>query len=258
MNRTIDLSQFENGKKFDGSYVKELNRLHIRLHALQQMHIAHKSKALIIVEGWHGAGKGEVIQLFSSFLDPCYMQVHLVGAPSTEEQDKHFLWRFWNKLPGGSEIIVLDNSYYGRVLRKRVEGICSPVEWRRAYDEINEFEAQQADIGTNIIKLFLHITPERQDAVLKERLADETRCWSVTEAAFTQRGQRDIYLEALGDMFDQTNNRWAPWCVIDANNQKAGHIAILRHIVAQLEARLPKEFPTVNPEVKKLAKRAFR
>ena len=33
-----------------------------------------------------------------------------------------------------------DRTWYGRVLVERVEGFASPIEWQRAYDEINRFE----------------------------------------------------------------------------------------------------------------------
>src|SRR3546814_20815869 len=69
---------------------------------------------------------------------------------------------------GSQDINVFDRSWYGRVLVERVENLCGEAEWRRAYDEINEFEAQQIDSGTNIVKLFVHTTQQEQD----ERLAE--------------------------------------------------------------------------------------
>ena len=53
------------------------------------------------------------------------------------------------------------------MLVERVEGFASEAEWRRAYDEINEFEAQLAADGCTIVKLFFHITTETQDARLR-------------------------------------------------------------------------------------------
>ena len=62
----------------------------------------------------------------------------------TEEKARHYLWRFWTRLPRAGEIAIFDRSWYGRVLVERVEGFATEAEWRRAYDEINEFEAQQS------------------------------------------------------------------------------------------------------------------
>jgi polyphosphate kinase 2 (PPK2 family) len=65
---------------------------------------------------------------------------------------------------GKGEAAIFDRSWYGRVLVERVEGFAAPAEWGRAYDEINEFEAQLAADGATIVKLFFHITQETQDA----------------------------------------------------------------------------------------------
>ena len=143
------------------------------------------------------------------------------------------------------------------MLVERVEGFCSEAEWRRGYDEINEFESRQGEIGTKIIKLFLHVTQQTQDKVLTERLDDPSKRWKVTVEDFRNREKRDDYLDAMQDMFKRTDTHWAPWTVIDGNNQKAARIAVLQHVVKELEASVPLEFPEVAPEIAELATKAF-
>src|SRR3546814_6904833 len=89
----------------------------------------------------------------------------------------HFLWRFWKRLPGNREISVFDRSWYGRVLVERVEGYASEAEWRKGYDEINEFEAQLTGSATHLVKLFIHITQEEQDERFAARLDDPWKRW---------------------------------------------------------------------------------
>lgn len=251
---TIDLSNFESGKKYGGSYEKDLKELQERLSKLQSLHILHKAKTLIVVEGWDAAGKGGAIKRMTSPLDPRYYQVFPISAPTPEEKDKHFLWRFWNKLPGKREISIWDRSHYGRVLVERVEGFCSETEWRRGFDEINEFESRQGEIGTKIIKIFLHVTQATQDKILTERLEDPSKRWKVTSEDFRNREKRDAYLDALADMFKRTNTHWAPWTVIDGNSQKAARIAVLKHVIREMEANLPQDYPETDPEILALAK----
>lgn len=254
MSMAIDLSDYESGKKYDGHYDDDLKALQNRLAELQSLHILHKARTLIVLEGWDAAGKGGAIKRLTATLDPRYYQVYPISAPSPEEKDKHFLWRFWSKLPGSQEISIWDRSHYGRVLVERVEGFCSETEWRRGYDEINEFESRQGEIGTRIIKLFLHVTQETQDKVLTERLDDPAKRWKVTPEDFRNREKRADYLAAMKDMFKRTNTHWAPWTVIDGNNQKAARIAVLRHVVSELEAGLPQKFPETDTEILELAK----
>jgi AMP-polyphosphate phosphotransferase len=250
----IDLSDFESGTKYDGDYDESLKSLQDRLAVQQSLHILHNARTLIVFEGWDAAGKGGAIKRLTATLDPRYYQVYSVSAPTVEEKDKHFLWRFWNKLPGKQEISIWDRSHYGRVLVERVEGFCSEAEWRRGYDEINEFESRQGEIGTKIIKIFLHVTQETQDRVLTERLSDPSKRWKVTAEDFRNRSKRDAYLDAMKDMFKRTDTHWAPWTVIDGNNQKAARIAVLSHVVKELEASVPQEFPEVDAGILALAK----
>ena len=254
---SIDLSKFEAGKIYDGVYDQDLKSLQDRLSELQALHILHEARTLIIFEGWDAAGKGGAIKRMTSSLDPRFYQVFPISAPTSEEKDKHFLWRFWNKLPGKQEISIWNRSHYGRVLVKRVEGFCTEAEWRRGYDEINEFESRQGEIGTKIIKIFLHVTAEKQDKVLIERLDDPTKRWKVTAEDFRNREKRDEYLDALKDMFKRTHTHWAPWTVVDGNNQKAARIAVLSHVIAELEKSVPQEFPEADPAIVALAQRTI-
>src|SRR3546814_12684526 len=117
---------------------------------------------------------------------------------------------FWHKLRCSQDINVFDRSWYGRVLVERVENLCSEAEWRRAYDEINEFEAQQIDSGTNIVKLFVHTTQQEQDERLAARLSTPwKRCKTGTED-YSNRSRREDYLAALDALFRLPSPRWAP------------------------------------------------
>lgn len=254
---SIDLYNYEAGEKYDGDYAEDLADLQKQLAEQQSLHILHKCRTLIVFEGWDAAGKGGAIKRLTANMDPRYFEVFPISAPTAEEKDKHFLWRFWNKLPRSEEIHILDRSHYGRVLVERVEEFCTEAEWRRGYDEINEFESQQVEIGTKLIKIFLHVTQSAQDEILKERLAEPAKRWKVTADDFRNRAQRDAYLAAYAEMFAQTNTRWAPWTVIDGNNQKAARIAVLRHILNELKSHVPQQFPEVTDEIAELAKAAF-
>jgi AMP-polyphosphate phosphotransferase len=253
----INLLDYESGKKYDGDYNADLKDLQDRLAELQALHIIHKCRTLIVFEGWDAAGKGGAIKRLTATWDPRHYQVFPISAPTAEEKGKHFLWRFWNKLPGACDIHILDRSHYGRVMVERVEGFCSEADWQRGFDEINAFEVQQSEIGTKIIKLFLHVTQETQDEVLKERLEDPAKRWKVTAEDFRNREKRDAYLAAINEMFKRTDGKNASWKVIDGNNQKAARISVLRHVIAQLEDSVPQNFPELDPELTKLAKATF-
>ncbi len=143
------------------------------------------------------------------------------------------------------------------MLVERVEGFCSKADWKRGYDEINAFEKQQIDAGTNIIKLFVHITQETQDKQLIERLDTPWKRWKTGADDYRNRSKRDAYLDAMHAMFKKTDTKHAPWHVIDNNHRKAGRIAALTYVADRLEALVPMDMPTADAEVVKLAEAAF-
>ncbi|MDT9597712.1 polyphosphate kinase 2 family protein [Sphingosinicella rhizophila] len=254
---TLRLSDHETGAKFDGDYEAVLAALQERLARILVAHILHKKRSVILFEGWDAAGKGGSIQRLTAKLDPRAFHVWPIKAPTAEEKARHFLWRFWKKLPGAGEIAIFDRSWYGRVLVERVEGFASEAEWRRGYDEINEFEAQQNFDGTHIVKLFFHVTQKEQDDRLKDRLKDPWKRWKVTAEDFRNRLRRPDYLAAIEDMLALTDTRWGPWCVIDGNDKKSARIAALTIIADQLEQHVPLNPPQTPPELEELARNAF-
>lgn len=254
---TIDLRDFEQGEKYAGDYAADLAKVQKRLAHIQVAHILYQRRALVLFEGWDAAGKGGIVQRLTAEWDPRNFQVWPIKAPGPQELARHFLWRFWNKLPANGNIAVFDRSWYGRVLVERVEELCSERELKRAYDEINEFEAQQVDSGTAMIKIFVHITQEEQDKQFAQRLDDPFKRWKTGHEDYRNRARRDDYLKAMHDMFAKTDTRWAPWHVVDGNDRKAARIAALTRIADMLEKHVPMDMPEADPTVVALAKDAF-
>ncbi len=254
---TINLSDLEDGNKYDGDYSEDLIALQTRLAHIQVAHIVHKKRAVVMFEGWDAAGKGGIIQRLTAEWDPRNFEVWPIKAPSEEELARHFLWRFWQKLPANGNIGVFDRSWYGRVLVERVEKYSTEAQWRRGYDEINEFEGQQVDSGATIVKLFVHITQEEQDKRLKARLEHPWKRWKTGADDYRNRDKRDDYLDAMAEMFRRTDTRWAPWHAIDGNNKKAARVAALTIIADRLEAAVDMKPPGLDPEVEKVARKAL-
>jgi len=254
---TIDLAQFESGPRFPGDYARTLAELQELISRQLVSLSVHKKRAIIVAEGWDAAGKGGAIQRLTAQSDPRHFHVWPIGAPTEGEKARHYLWRFWARLPKDSELAIFDRSWYGRVLVERVEAYAREAEWRRAYDEINEFEAQQNFDGTTIVKLFFHITQDVQDERLKARLAHPWKRWKVTADDFRNRARRDDYSAAIEEMLERTDTRWAPWTVIDGNNKKAARIAALTAVADALEKGVSMKPPAASEDVEALAKKAF-
>lgn len=249
----IDLSDYEAGGKYPGDYADDLVELQEQAARLLVSLSVHKKRAIIVAEGWDAAGKGGAIQRLTAECDPRHYHVWPIGAPTPAELAHHYMWRFWTRLPPAGEVAIFDRSWYGRILVERVEGFATEAEWRRAYDEINEFEAQQTSDGTLIVKLFFHVTQKTQDKRLADRLADPWKRWKVTAEDFRNRARREDYITAMKDMFRETDTRWAPWTVIDGNDKKSARIAVLRAVIDALKAHVPADPPRMRPEMEQAA-----
>jgi polyphosphate kinase 2 (PPK2 family) len=249
----INLWDYETGAPYEGDYEEDLHDLQKRISHLFVANLVHKKKAVVLCEGWDAAGKGGAIQRLTARCDPRAYKVWPISAPGEEERAHHYLWRFWRRLPGAGEVAIFDRTWYGRVLVERVEGLASEPEWRRAYDEINELEAQLGADGTLIVKLFFHVTQEVQDERLGARLEDPWKRWKVTAEDLRNRAKRSEYLAAIKDMFAHTDTHWAPWTVIDGNDKKSARIAALTRVAEALAAAVPADPPPPGPEMERLA-----
>ena len=146
----------------EGEYKPTLKKLQKRLNELHNQLYRDKVPAVIVYEGWDAAGKGGNIKRVAAALDPRGYEVIPVAAPTPPELHHHYLWRFWNALPKDGHIAIFDRSWYGRVMVERIEGFCTENDWRRAYTEINEFEASLVDWGAAVVKLWIHIDKDEQ------------------------------------------------------------------------------------------------
>ena len=192
-------------------------------------------KTVIVCEGMAAAGKGGAIKRIVKKLDPREYGIFNISAPEKYELARPYLWRFWNKLLEQETISIFDRSWYGRVLVERVEGFASDVQWKRAYDEINRFEKDLSDTQTVVVKFWLAISKEEQEARFKARELTPHKRFKITAEDWRNRGRWDDYLTAAADMLERTHTDYAPWYVIATNDKYSARIQILQAILKQLK-----------------------
>jgi polyphosphate kinase 2 (PPK2 family) len=239
----INLADIERGAPFTGDYPAALAVLQERLARAQTAQIVHRRRAVIVLEGPEGAGKKAVLKLLGAAFDPCFYNVHCVAPDRRQSSEGHWLARFWNRLPAAGSTAIFLHSWYRRVLEDHVMGMVSDKEWKRGFDEINEFEAQQRDYGTLLVKLYFHATDHVLDERIAARAADPWQHHMLGPVELRTVDGRDAYRYALGQVFKQTDTRWAPWVGIDALDEQATLIAALTTVADALEAAIPSQPP---------------
>ncbi len=232
----------------DDVYDRELKQLQARIYQLGLDVYRAARPVVMVFEGWDAAGKGGAIQRMTAELDPRSYVVHAIAAPTGEDSARHYLYRFWRRLPMQGQIAIFDRSWYGRVLVERVEGFARPDEWRRAYDEINVFEHQLTAFGTILLKFWLHLSPEEQLRRFDARRTVPYKAWKLTDEDWRNREKWPHYEAAADEMLSRTGPGHAPWCIVEAEDKRFARIKVLRTVVERLEQELGTAPPVLQRE----------
>jgi AMP-polyphosphate phosphotransferase len=234
MLETVDLT-----RKLDREhYVQEVARRQIQLRELGYQVYQQKRPVIIAFEGWDAAGKGGAIKRITEKLDPRGYVVYPISAPQGEDKTRHYLYRFWRRLPEPGQIAIFDRSWYGRVLVERVEGFAKESEWQRAFKEINAFERQLRDFGAVVVKFWVHISREEQLRRFEERKAIGYKAWKLTEEDWRNRAKWGDYEEAVEEMLVKTSTTLAPWSLVEGNDKYWARAKILSRLVEVLSTEL--------------------
>ena len=219
----------------DEEYQKELKKLQKRLKELHNIIYLKKIPVILCYEGWDAAGKGGNIRRVAKPLDPRGCDVMPIASPEPHEKNRQYLWRFWTRLPRSGHVCIFDRTWYGRVMVERLEGFCEEDDWKRAYNEINEFERQLTDWGAVVLKFWIHIDQDTQLERFTARQNTPEKAWKLTEEDWRNREKWPEYEQAIDEMLQKTSTKNAPWYIIESNDKKYARIKALRIVIKALE-----------------------
>ena len=238
-------------------YERRLLAMQSTMQAIQQAYLGTPERAVVVLEGWDTAGKGGIVRRLGWALDPRSFKVYPIAAPQRHEQGRHYLQRFWEKLPERGQIVVFDRSWYGRVLVERVENLATKRQWKRSYEEINQFERMMVDDGIRVVKCFLHITPAEQIRRFKDRLANPLKRWKLSYEDFRNRSRWADYELAVEDMIGKTSVKKAPWYLVPSNDKPFSRLAVFTILIEVLGTGLRLKPRPLDPKIVEMAKQLF-
>jgi polyphosphate kinase 2 (PPK2 family) len=240
----LDMTQTVDKK----DYKKELEKYQGRLNQAQRRARELGISTVLVFEGWDAAGKGGAIRRVTAALDARDYQVIPIAAPTDEERAQHYLWRFWRHLSRAGRVTVFDRSWYGRVLVERVEGFASEAEWKRAYNEIDDFEDQLVRHGIVLCKFWVHITKEEQLARFKAREGVVYKRWKLTDEDWRNRERWEDYEIAVNDMVERTSTSLAPWTLVEGNDKRFSRIKVISTVCRSLTAAIKRHEAAAGPD----------
>ena len=221
-------------QKADDAYDEKLEGLQLKMLRAQQGIYHQQQRVIVVLEGFDAAGKGGAIRRLTEALDPRGFRVHPIGPPDKVEQAKHYLYRFWEKIPSPGTIAIFDRSWYGRVLVEKVEALTSPERIKQAYQEIREFEKTLTDDGIELIKIFVGISKAEQLQRFEDRLKDPYKQWKISMDDIEARQSWNEYVKATDKIFSETSTKNAPWELIAGNDKNYARLEILKIVTDKL------------------------
>jgi PPK2 family polyphosphate:nucleotide phosphotransferase len=210
---------------------------------------------LVVIQGIDAAGKDSMIRHVMSGVNPQGVSVHSFKAPSAEELDHDFLWRYAVHLPERGQIGIFNRSHYEEVIVVRVHPELLEREklpshgdvWQQRYRAINEWERYLDGNGFRVVKLFLNVSREEQRRRFLDRIDRPEKNWKFSLADVQERARWDDYQRVFSDMLTHTSTEWAPWYVIPADRKWFAHLAagaVIVDALAKIDPRYPK--PTAD------------
>jgi AMP-polyphosphate phosphotransferase len=230
----LPLDQKLSSAEYEAKREKWLGRLNRATRAAQ----AANRSVVFVFEGWDAAGKGGAIRRLTSAIDAQDYRVIPVAKPTDEEKSHHYLWRFWRHVPRAGLVTIYDRSWYGRVLVERLEGFCTEPEWKRAFEEINDFEGQLVEHGTIVVKFWMHVSREEQLKRFREREQTAYKQHKINAEDWRNRRKWHAYEIAVGDMLALTETPAAPWHLVPSNNKRHARLQILKTAARSIEDAL--------------------
>lgn len=223
-------------------YDKELRRLQAQLVALQEW-IRHKGLRVVVVfEGRDTAGKGGVIKRVIAPLNPRVCRIVALPAPTERERTQWYFQRYVIHLPAAGEMVLFDRSWYNRAGVERVMGFCTDAEYQEFLNTCPEFERMVIRSGITLIKYWLSVSDDEQEARFQARINNPSKRWKLSPMDLQSRARWVDYSEAKDIMFARTSIPEAPWHQVESDNKRAAHLNLISHLLDQIPSKtVPEE-----------------
>src|SRR3989442_1651510 len=132
----------------------------------------HGLRVVVLFEGRDTAGKGGIIKRMTALLNPRYVRVVALPAPTERERSQWYFQRYVTHLPSAGEMVLFDRSWYNRAGVERVMGFCTDEEYDEFMRTCPQFERMLVRAGIVLIKYWLSVSDDEQERRFLGRIHD--------------------------------------------------------------------------------------
>ncbi len=214
----------------------------------ERLYSSHTRALLVIFQGMDASGKDGAIKHVIAGVNPQGCQVHSFKAPTSVELDHDFLWRAHRVVPGRGTIGIFNRSYYEELIVTRVHPRLlamqrlptspddDPKFWQRRQAAIVQFEKFLYRQGTDIVKIFLHISKQEQRERLLARFDDPGKHWKIAASDIEDRAHWEDFQQAYGEAIAATATKHNPWYIVPSDDKKNARLIISEILVERIQA----------------------
>ena len=231
-------------------YRAALRDLQVELVKVQRHIIKHGHKVLVIFEGRDAAGKDGTIKRIVQHLSPRETRVVAPGKPSDHDRASWYFQRYVPHLPSAQEMILFNRSWYNRAGVEHVMKFCTNGEYEDFLGAVLPFEHMLIGSGIQIMKYYLDISKDVQEARLRDRKTDPLKQWKTSPIDAVAVKHWKHYTAARDRMLAETSSEQSPWIVVRADDKRAARLNVIRDLISRLECpETDKHLATPDPSI---------
>jgi polyphosphate kinase 2 len=239
-------------KKLDrGSYADALKPLQIELIKLIAWQRETGARSIALYEGRDAAGKSGSIKAVRENINPRFARIVALSAPSTQEKGQWYFQRYVAELPEAGEMVLFDRSWYNRGVVEPVMGFCSGEQAELFLTEAPRFEQMLEREGLKLFQFWLEIGREMQLKRFHQRRHDPLKTWKISPVDLAAMQKWDAFGKARDAMIAATHTKHSPWVVVQANDKRRAHLALIQHLLLNVDyaGRDEKAIGTIDDKI---------
>ena len=213
-------------------YEAELARLQGELVKLQYWVKEKGLKIIVVFEGRDAAGKGGMIKRITERVSPRVFRVVALPTPTDREKTQMYTQRYTNHFPASGEVVIFDRSWYNRAGVERVMGFCTRKQYVRFIQFAPNFELTIVNSDIMLIKYWLDTSMEVQEKRFRDRIEDPRKIWKLSPMDVASYNRWYDYSLARDDMLLATDNDYAPWYMVPADDKKRARLNCISHFLS--------------------------
>lgn len=234
-----------------------------KMAELQNAFYADGRQGLVIVlQALDAAGKDSTVRHVMSGLNPQGVTVTSFKQPTSEEARHDYLWRVVKALPPRGMIGVFNRSHYEDVLVAQVHDLQKTYAmaprvlddskkdfFKKRYRQIRDFEEYLYENSYRVVKIFLHVSKDKQRERFLERIDDPAKNWKFSSSDLKERALFDEYIATFEEVIDATATKHSPWYALPADQKWYTRYLVSEIVLDQLKKCEP-QYPKLGKEEK--------